>query len=153
MTDPLEKALKSAGKFPIGIAPVINNPTPNQVVRPAKVIIKGGSFPFVIPKAWMAPTAKPLNIVAIMETEIGYHIIKLLEVEDAVQPSLADVRDEVEQLYRMYATEDEFVTRSSRLAEMLFEAIDLEAPAAELGLELLSTGSLPRESKNFLIAQ
>ena len=87
-----------------------------------------------------------------VETEIGYHIIKLLEVEDAVQPSLADVRDEVEQLYRMYATEDEFVTRSSRLAEMLFEAIDLEAPAAELGLELLSTGSLPRESKNFLMA-
>ena len=60
--------------------------------------------------------------------------------------------DEVEQLYRMYATEDEFVTRSSRLAEMLFEAIDLQAPAAELGLELLSTGSLPRESKNFLMA-
>ena len=87
-----------------------------------------------------------------VETEIGYHIIKLLEVEDAVQPSLADVRDEVEQLYRMYATEDEFVTRSSRLAEMLFEAIDLEAPAAELGLELLSTGSLHRESKNFLMA-
>ncbi len=87
-----------------------------------------------------------------VETDIGYHIIKLLEVEEGVQPSLADVRVEVEQLYRMYATEDEFVTSSSRMAEMLFEAIDLEAPAAELGLEVLSTGNLSRESKNFLMA-
>jgi peptidyl-prolyl cis-trans isomerase D len=87
-----------------------------------------------------------------VETEIGYHIIKLLEINEAVQPSLADVRVEVEQRYRMYATEDEFVTSSSRLAEMLFEAIDLAAPAAELGLEVLSTGNLSRESENFLMA-
>ncbi|MFP6804936.1 MAG: SurA N-terminal domain-containing protein [Pseudomonadales bacterium] len=87
-----------------------------------------------------------------VETEIGYHIIKLLEINEAVQPTLADVRVEVEQRYRMYATEDEFVTSSSRLAEMLFEAIDLEAPAAELGLEVLSTGNLSRESENFLMA-
>ena len=87
-----------------------------------------------------------------VETEIGYHIIKLLEIDEAVQPSLADVRDEVEQRYRMYVTEDEFVTRSSRLAEMLFEAIDLEAPAAKLGLEVISTGNLSRDSKNFLMA-
>ena len=86
-----------------------------------------------------------------VETEIGYHIIKLLELDKAVQPSLADVRDEVEQRYRMYETEDEFVTSSSRLAELLFEAIDLEAPAAELGLEVLSTGSLSRDSKHFLM--
>ena len=87
-----------------------------------------------------------------VETEIGYHIIKLLEINEAVQPSLADVRVEVEQRYRMYATEDEFVTSSSRLAEVLFEAIDLAAPAAELGLEVLSTGNLSRESENFLMA-
>jgi peptidyl-prolyl cis-trans isomerase D len=86
-----------------------------------------------------------------VETEIGYHIIKLLELEQAVEPTLAAVRDEVEQRYRMYQTEDEFVTSSSRLAELLFEAIDLEAPAAELGLEVLSTGSISRDSENFLM--
>ena len=58
-TSPLENALKSAGKLPIGIAPVINKPTPNQVVNPANVIIKGGNRPFVIPKACTAPTPKP----------------------------------------------------------------------------------------------
>jgi len=86
-----------------------------------------------------------------VETEFGYHIIKLLELDLAVQPTLADVRIEVEQRYRMNETEDEFVTRSSRLAELLFEAIDLEAPAAELGLEVHSTGNLSRDSENFLM--
>jgi|TARA_B110000305_G_scaffold191640_1_gene214468 peptidyl-prolyl cis-trans isomerase D len=86
-----------------------------------------------------------------VETEIGYHIIKLLELNEAVQPMLADIRVEVEQRYRLYATEDEFITTSSRLAELLFEAIDLEAPAAELGLEVQSTGDLTRESQNFLM--
>jgi len=87
-----------------------------------------------------------------VETEIGYHIIKVLEIDEAVQRTLADVRVEVEQRYRMTATEDDFVTSSSRLAELLFEAIDLEAPAAELGLEVQSTGNLSRESENFLMA-
>ena len=87
-----------------------------------------------------------------VETEIGYHIIKVLEIDEAVQPTLADVRAEVEQLYRMSATEDEFVTSSSRLAELLFEAIDLEAPASELGLEVQSTGNLSRDSTHFLMA-
>ena len=70
-TSPLENALKSAGKFPMGIAPVINKPTPNQVVKPANVIIKGGNRPFVIPKACTAPTPKPHKHVKIHETEIG----------------------------------------------------------------------------------
>ena len=86
-----------------------------------------------------------------VETEIGYHIIKLLELDQAVQPNLVDVRDEVEQRYRMYETEDKFVTSSSRLAELLFEAIDLEAPAAELGLEVKSLSNLSRDSENFLM--
>jgi len=86
-----------------------------------------------------------------VETEIGYHIIKLLELDQAIQPTLADVRVEVEQRYRMYVTEDEFVTSSSRLAELLFEGIDLEAPAAALGLEVQSTGRLSRASENFLM--
>ncbi len=87
-----------------------------------------------------------------VETEIGYHLIKVLEIDEAVQPTLADVRVEIEQPYRMSATEDEFVTGSARLAELLFEAIDLETPAAELGLEVQSTGNLSRESTHFLMA-
>ncbi len=87
-----------------------------------------------------------------VETEVGYHIIKVLEIDEAVQPTLADVRTEVEQLYRMSATDDEFVTKSARLAELLFESIDLKEPAAELGLEVQSTGSLSREATHFLMA-
>ena len=86
-----------------------------------------------------------------VETEIGYHIIKLLELNQAVELTLDDVRVEVEQRYRMDETRDEFLTSSSLLAELLFEAIDLEVPAAQLGLKVQSTGNVSRESENFLM--
>ena len=87
-----------------------------------------------------------------VETEIGYHIIKVLGIEEAVQPELHDVRMEVEQAYRFAATEEDFVSLSSRLAELLFESADLEAPAQETGLEVMTTGHLTREADHFLMS-
>ena len=86
-----------------------------------------------------------------VRTEAGYHIIKVLAIEEAVTPTLADVRAEVEQAYRLAATEDDFVSRSSRLAELLFESIDLEVPAAELGLQIVTTAPLSRDSNDPLM--
>lgn len=89
------------------------------------------------------------QVSAPVATDIGFHIIKVLEIDAAVVPTLDDIRAEVEQAYRMYATEDAFVTTSARLAEMLFESIDLEVPATELGLEIKTTGLLARDAKQF----
>ena len=86
-----------------------------------------------------------------VKTEAGFHIIKVLEIEDAVQPPLAEVRDDVELAFRLSATEDDFVTSSSRLAELLFESIDLEVPASEIGLEIQTTGQLNRDSDHQLM--
>lgn len=85
-------------------------------------------------------------------TEAGYHIIKVLGIEDAVMPSIEEVRAEVEQAYRLSATEDEFVTLSSRLAELLFESIDLEVPATDLGLEIKTTEHLARDASHPLMS-
>jgi peptidyl-prolyl cis-trans isomerase D len=118
---------------------------------------KGGDLGFNPKGTFFPEFEEAANVLALnqvsepVRTEIGYHIIKILELDEAVQTTLAEVRDEVEQRYRMNQTEEEFVTSSSRLAELLFEAIDLEAPAAELGLEVLSTGSISRDSENFLM--
>ena len=87
-----------------------------------------------------------------VETGIGFHIIKVLGIEDAVQPELDDVRMEVERAYRLAATEEDFVSLSARLAELLFESIDLEAPAQEIGLEIMATGHLAREASHILMA-
>lgn len=87
-----------------------------------------------------------------VETEIGYHIIKVLDIQEAVEPDLDEVRTEVELAYRLAATDEDFVTFSARLAELLFESIDLETPAADIGLDVKSTGHLSRNATHALMA-
>ena len=77
-----------------------------------------------------------------VETEFGYHIIKLLDLEPEVVPSLDEVRDTVEKAYRGYLAEDIFVTRSSKLSELAFESADLQLPATALNLLVKSTGPI-----------
>lgn len=88
-----------------------------------------------------------------VRTDLGYHIIKLLGIEEANTPSLDDVRMEVEQAYRYEVTEDEFVSLSSRLAEMLFEnPSEIESAASELGLEVRTTGHLTGDASHVLMS-
>lgn len=87
-----------------------------------------------------------------VETDIGFHIIKVLEIEEGKVPSLDEIRTEVEAAYRLSATEDDFVSMSNRLAELLFESIDLEVPVNELRLEKFSTGQLSRDATHPLMS-
>ena len=87
-----------------------------------------------------------------VQTAQGFHLIKVLEIREAVNPSLDEVREEVESAYKLAKTKEEFVNLSSQLAELLFESVDLEAPASEIGLEIKSTGRVSRESDNPLMA-
>ena len=83
-----------------------------------------------------------------VKTDAGYHIIKVLAIEEAFSPELSDVRGKVEQAYRYEVTEGEFITKSSRMAEMLFENFsELESIADALGLEVRSTGHLERNAE------
>mgnify|MGYP001482248933 CR=1 FL=1 len=66
---------------------MINKPTPNQVVKPASVIIKGGNRPFVIPKACTAPTPRPQRQVKIHETEIGYPLFNIIATIQLAKPT------------------------------------------------------------------
>ncbi|MCS5573699.1 MAG: SurA N-terminal domain-containing protein, partial [Pseudomonadales bacterium] len=88
-----------------------------------------------------------------VKTDFGFHIIKVHAIEEAVVPELADVRGELEQTYRYAVTEDEFVSKSSRMAEMLFENFsELESVADALGLEVRSTGHLKRDADHSLMS-
>ena len=85
-------------------------------------------------------------------TEFGYHIIKLLELEEAIVPSFLEVRDRVEAEFRAVGAEEIFVDLSSKLSEISFEATDLVEPAEELGLELKSTGLIKRNAQDGIAA-
>ena len=79
-------------------------------------------------------------------TKDGYHIIKLLELEEGHEPELEEVRETVENTYRESLAEDLFISRSNRLGELAFESADLQGPAAELGLQIKSTGHVSRKA-------
>tara|TARA_R110002072_G_scaffold3830_6_gene27356 strand:+ start:30711 stop:32579 length:1869 start_codon:yes stop_codon:yes gene_type:complete len=85
-------------------------------------------------------------------TEFGYHIIKLLDLEEAKEPVFAEVRDRVEAEYRAVGAEEMFVDLSSKLSEISFEATDLQEPSEELGLELKSTGLVTRSTEEGMAA-
>ncbi|MFT5012075.1 MAG: peptidyl-prolyl cis-trans isomerase D [Patiriisocius sp.] len=85
-------------------------------------------------------------------TEFGYHIIKLLDLEEAKEPVFAEVRDRVEAEFRAVGAEELFVDLSSKLSEISFEATDLLEPADELGLELKSTGLITRNAQDGIAA-
>lgn len=77
-------------------------------------------------------------------TQDGYHIIKLLELEEGHEPELEEVRESVENAYRENLAEDMFISKSNRLSELAFESADLQDPAAETGLQVKSTGHVSR---------
>jgi len=85
-------------------------------------------------------------------TEFGYHLIKLLGVEEAKTPEFAEVRDRVEKSYREAEAEELFVNRSSRLSELAYESSDLIEPSEELGLEIKLTGKVNRKTTEGIAA-
>lgn len=82
-----------------------------------------------------------------VETEFGFHIIKVLDIEPASEPVFAEVRDEVEEAFRELQAEEIFVERSARLSEIAFEAVDLQEPAAALDMEIRTTGPVTRSAE------
>ena len=81
-----------------------------------------------------------------VKTEFGYHIIKLLDVEPGINPTLDDVRSDVESEFRQSLAKELLVTRSAKLGELAFESTDLKVPATELNLNIKSTGMVGRSA-------
>ena len=78
-------------------------------------------------------------------TEFGYHLIKLLEVEEEVIPEFEIVRDQIEKDIRDQKSGEQFLDISARMG-MAYEVKGLEEPAEELGLEIKSTGLIKRDT-------
>ena len=85
-------------------------------------------------------------------TEFGFHIIKLLGIEEAKTPELSEIRDRIERDFRESLAEDIFVSKSARLDEMAFESQDLLDPSEELDLEIQTTGHVNRATSSGIAA-
>tara|TARA_R110002167_G_scaffold52042_2_gene150539 strand:- start:8230 stop:10101 length:1872 start_codon:yes stop_codon:yes gene_type:complete len=80
-----------------------------------------------------------------VETEFGYHLIKLNSIDKGTPPSFDDVRAGLETEQREQKSEARFVELSEQLADLSFSASDLQEPSEQLQLTIRTTGLFGRE--------
>jgi len=85
------------------------------------------------------------QISDVVESEYGFHIIKLTGIKPATVKPLAEVRDQVEAEIRQQQASREFTVVAEKFTNMVYEQPDsLEPVAKELGLEIQKADGLTR---------
>ena len=88
--------------------------------------------------AFALTTASPIS--SVVESAFGFHIIKLLDVEDQKVTPLAAVKAEVETTLRNDRVREVYDDLYQRLSEVAFESPDnLDEASAEVGIKVVST--------------
>lgn len=94
------------------------------------------------------------DVTEVVETDFGFHIIKLLERREGETTPLADVRDEIVIKLATDLADEEFYSKESKLDEVLFEyGDDIEEFAQQAGLDVQETGMFSRESATGVAAE
>jgi peptidyl-prolyl cis-trans isomerase D len=113
---------------------------------------QGGDLGWATRESFVAPFADALfamqmgEIRGPVETQFGYHLIKLDDVEAAHLRSFDEVRAELESDYRREQAQTEFYERSQQLADEAFSSLnELESVAQRLGLELRTVDVFTRQ--------
>jgi peptidyl-prolyl cis-trans isomerase D len=80
-----------------------------------------------------------------VQTDFGYHIIRLDDIRAGEEQSFAEVRDQLLEDYRAERADELFYDRANQLADSAFDAYDALAPVAmALDLPLKMLERLPR---------
>lgn len=85
------------------------------------------------------------QVSAPVQTEYGWHLIKLLDVQAADIPAFADMRASLLQDLRTGKAEQQFVELVDELESAAYESSDLQQPAHELGLEVKESPAFGRD--------
>ncbi len=95
---------------------------------------------------------KPGQVSAPVKTQFGYHLIKLLETQQAEVPSFASMRADLEKEAKAAKAEELFGAAGDKLDAAAYEASDLKDPAAQAGLSVQSTGLFTQKGGEGLAA-
>ena len=113
---------------------------------------QGGDLGWATRESFVAPFADALfgmekgEVRGPVQTQFGYHVIKLDDVEAAQLRSFDEVRAELESDYRREQAQTEFYERSQQLADEAFSSLnELESVAERLGLEARAVEMFTRQ--------
>ncbi|HKM37331.1 MAG TPA: SurA N-terminal domain-containing protein [Thiopseudomonas sp.] len=87
-----------------------------------------------------------------VRTDYGWHVIQLLDVEEADIPSFDSLKDKLAQSLKAQEVEQRFVEIIKDLEGLAYESADLQQPAAELNLDIQVSEAFGREGKEGLFA-
>ena len=85
------------------------------------------------------------EVSAPVQSEFGWHIIKLLGVQSPEVPSFESMKPELVRELKAQQVEQRFVETSKQLEDAAFEASDLTQPAQDLGLMVQTTEAFGRD--------
>lgn len=87
-----------------------------------------------------------------VQTDFGWHLIKLLDVQAADVPAFEDLKASLLQDVRAGKVEQMFVELVGELESSAYESADLQQPAHELGLEVKQSPAFGREGGEGIFA-
>ncbi len=95
---------------------------------------------------------QPEQLSAPVRTDFGWHVIKLLDVQEADIPSFASLKSKLTQNLKARQVEQHFVETVKDLEGLAYESADLQQPAAELNLPIKVSEPFDRDGAAGLFA-
>lgn len=93
------------------------------------------------------------ELSGLVQSEFGYHIIRLTEIKPGKLRSLADARSEIEDELRRQVASRQFAEAAETFSNMVYEQPDSLQPAAEkFKLKIQQSGWLPRTPSPEMLA-
>jgi len=113
---------------------------------------QGGDLGWATRDSFVAPFSEALfamspgEVRGPVQTQFGYHVIRLEEVDAAHQRSFDEVRDELEADFRRERAQARFYEQSQALADEAFASLsELDSVAGKLGLSVQSVEGFTRQ--------